>query len=223
MGKYIKLFETHSEYESYTADTENFLLPNVSFCENVANQVHYNPYVDPYNGYEYVDLGLPSGTIWAKYNVGANSETEYGDYYRYGFGATKYESGQGTYDSKETPIALSADTAAQVMGGRWHMPTQAQMQELIDNTTYEMVTIDGVNGCKFTASNGEYIFFPNGGNYYNDSTSITSLGDEMHTIGGTPNEIPDRMACWGLQSDGYDAFIGGEKLNSGCNVRGVVG
>jgi hypothetical protein len=39
-------------------------------------------------GYEYVDLGLPSGTKWAKYNVGATSETEYGNYYMYGKGAS---------------------------------------------------------------------------------------------------------------------------------------
>lgn len=222
MGKYIKVFNTHNEYESYTASTE-FIMPNVSYCENVINQVHYNPYADPYNGHEYVDLGLPSGTKWAKMNVGANSETEYGDYYRYGFGATKYESGQGTYDSKETPLPLSADTAAQVMGGQWHLPTQAQCEELIANTTYEMVTIDGINGCKFTASNGNYIFLPNGGEYYNDSSSIISLGYEMDFISGTPNASPSVMTCWGLKSDGYDPFVSGEKLTSGCNVRGVVG
>ena len=30
---------------------------------------------------EYVDLGLPSGLLWAKYNIGANSEEEAGLYF----------------------------------------------------------------------------------------------------------------------------------------------
>ena len=51
--------------------------------------LQYNPYVDPYNGYEYVDLGLPSGLKWAKCNVGANSETDYGLFFSWG-GTTGY-------------------------------------------------------------------------------------------------------------------------------------
>ena len=45
MGKYLKLFETHSEYEAFT-QTEDFLLPNVSYCEDQVNVVHYNPWVE---------------------------------------------------------------------------------------------------------------------------------------------------------------------------------
>ena len=47
MGKYLKEFDTHSQYESYTADTRNFILPNVSYCKDVLYEVHYNPYVEP--------------------------------------------------------------------------------------------------------------------------------------------------------------------------------
>lgn len=49
--------------------------------------------VDPTNGYEYVDLGLPSGTKWATMNVGADSPEEYGDYFAWGETTTK-----STYD-----------------------------------------------------------------------------------------------------------------------------
>ncbi len=35
-------------------------------------------------GYEYVDLGLPSGTLWATYNVGATSPYEKGQYFAWG-------------------------------------------------------------------------------------------------------------------------------------------
>jgi hypothetical protein len=67
------------------------------------------------NGHEYVDLGLPSGTRWAKMNVGATSETEFGNYY--------------TYDR-------GINAATQIMGGGWYTPTKDQFNELIANTTY---------------------------------------------------------------------------------------
>lgn len=41
--KYLKEFQTHVQYEAYTADTSNFILPNVSSCRNVQNEVHFNP------------------------------------------------------------------------------------------------------------------------------------------------------------------------------------
>ena len=59
--KYLKKFENHTQYEEAR---QNLILPNVSLCAQ-ENEVHYNPYVDPYNGHAYVDLGLPSGTKWA--------------------------------------------------------------------------------------------------------------------------------------------------------------
>lgn len=46
MGKYIKEFETHAQYEEYMADKQNRLLPNISYCKDIANEVHYNPRVE---------------------------------------------------------------------------------------------------------------------------------------------------------------------------------
>ena len=45
--KYIKLFNTHNEYETYIA-SEDKVLPNVSLCED-ARDVHYNPWVPPHD------------------------------------------------------------------------------------------------------------------------------------------------------------------------------
>ena len=47
MSKYLKKFETHQEYEAYIQDRQNLVLPNVSFCEDTPNEVHYNPYEEP--------------------------------------------------------------------------------------------------------------------------------------------------------------------------------
>ena len=46
MAKYLKLFQNHNGYTAYTADTENFLLPNVSYCIE-QDEVHFNPYNEP--------------------------------------------------------------------------------------------------------------------------------------------------------------------------------
>ena len=165
MDKWITTFDTTAELAAYSATTD-FLRPHVSLTKDDMD-VHF--FEDPYNGHDYVDLGLPSGTKWATMNVGASSETGYGNYYQYGKGTAQYAatSGQSNYSGTENPLATSADTAAQEWGGSWHMPTRAQMQELTANTTYEWTTINGVNGGKFTAQNGNYIFIPAAGRYSN--------------------------------------------------------
>ena len=166
--KYIKEFENHAAYE---AAESGLILPNVSLCVN-ENEVHYNPYVDPYAGHAYVDLGLPSGTKWATMNVGATSETEYGNYYQYGKGAAQYAatSGDSNYSGTEDPLDSSVDTAVQVWGGSWHMPTSVQMEELTANTTYQWTTINGVNGGKFTSKTDSfnYIFLPAAGYWFDN-------------------------------------------------------
>ena len=129
--------------------------------------------------YESVDLGLPSGTLWAKYNVGATSETGYGDYFAWGAtepyrlnGTTPIDN-TGNYEASyankiQHDLYPNEDAATVKWGKGWKMPTKAQFDELLANTTDEWTAINGVNGRKFTASNGKYIFFPAAGYVYND-------------------------------------------------------
>ena len=60
-------------------------------------------------------------------------------------------------------LAKEYDAAAQIMGSGWRMPTDTEIQELLDNTTNEWTQVNGVNGRKFTASNGNSIFIPAAG------------------------------------------------------------
>ena len=140
--------------------------------------------------YEYVDLGLPSGLKWAKCNVGAEKETDYGYYFQWGDAVNKsnsdciwasYKYGDGSKFSKYNPVLngysgtidgkatldLDDDAAAQIMGGDWRMPTKEEIQELIDNTDSEWVTINGINGRKFTSriDMSKYIFIPASGDH----------------------------------------------------------
>ena len=219
MGKFIKKFSSHTDYE--TAES-GLVKPNVSYCRD-NNDVHYNPFVDPYNGHAYVDLGLPSGTKWATMNVGASSETDYGYYYQYGKGAAQYAatSGDSNYSGTEDPLATSADTAAQEWGGSWHMPTRAQMEELTANTTYQWVTNykgSGINGVTFTATNGNYVFFPAAGYWGNGSQY--GVGVNGNFWGSSPNGSSDAYYL-GFDS-GYEGVYD-DFRESGCSVRPVVG
>ena len=122
------------------------------------------------NGYEYVDLGLPSGTMWATCNIGADKPEDYGllfqfgrvDGYRFGDKNNKFRTkDQNKQDTgnEYIPITTSGkvykkydildlnDDAAHVnMGGKWKMPTKDDLKELLDNTTREVETINGVKG-----------------------------------------------------------------------------
>ena len=121
---------------------------------------------DPYNGHEYVDLGLPSGTKCAKMNVGANSETDAGLYFAWGetqgytasqvgtdkqFSWNDYtltEDGGSTFTKynetdNKTHLELTDDAAHINMGGDWHMPNIAQCIELFKETKNGFVTNAG--------------------------------------------------------------------------------
>lgn len=171
--KYLKKFENHSEYETYIQGG-GVALPNVSLCEQ-ENGVYYNALVPMIDGHEYVDLGLPSGTKWATMNVGANSITDYGNYYQYGKGVGTYQatSGDSTYNGSENPLSSLVDTATQSWGENWHTPTKTQLEELISYTEVEYVTNynnSGINGFVFT-NNNQSLFIPAAGSYYDGTLS----------------------------------------------------
>ena len=220
MAKFITKFNTTDEFATFSATTD-FGRPHVSLTKD-DSKVHYFRY-DPYNGHQYVDLGLKSGTKWATMNVGASSETDYGNYYEYGKGAAQYAetSGDSAYSGTEETLAASADTAVQVWGGQWHMPTRKQIEELIANTTYQWVTNykdSGINGGTFTAKNGAVLFFPAAGYWYNGiKFSVGDLGGYRGSSSKTSS-----LACHlEFLNSGKDVYVASRKY--GYSVRPVIG
>ena len=218
MAKFITKFDTTSDFAVFSATT-NFGRPHVSLIKD-DSKVHY--FEDPYKGHKYVDLGLKSGTKWATMNVGASSETDYGNYYQYGKGAAQYAatSGDSMYSGEEDPLAASADTAVQVWGGPWHMPTRKQIEELIANTTYEWVTNyknSGKNGFTFTGANGAVLFLPAAG-YWLSSSKV-----DVDNVGRYRGSSPKgSLACYlGFKNGGKDVYVGNR--NYGYSVRPVIG
>jgi hypothetical protein len=142
---------------------------------------------DPYNGHEFVDLGLPSGLKWATCNVGATKPEEYGYHFAWGETTTKdiyswstytyNPSGDGETFTKYTTLGAvleaSDDAASVTWGGLWRTPTDAEWTELRDNCTSCWTTQNGVIGRLFTSDkNGSTLFLPAAG-----ITDITGLCD----------------------------------------------
>ena len=66
---------------------------SVVYGDNVITSGYFPLRIDPYNGHEWVDLGLPSGLKWATCNVGASSPEGYGDFFAWGETEPYYEPG----------------------------------------------------------------------------------------------------------------------------------
>lgn len=155
------------------------------------NTLTYTTPGDRFSGYDYVDLGLPSGVLWATCNIGASSPEGYGQYYAWAetwpngcyenYQCYQYYSdddgrytkyidnasyGHNDYVDNITVLLPEDDAATANWGGAWRMPSVAEWQELFDNTTYTWTTQNDVNGVLFTASNGNSLFLPAAGFAY---------------------------------------------------------
>ena len=141
--------------------------------DNSINSVSVSGTIEQFH--DYVDLGLPSGTLWATCNVGADSPESYGDYYAWGecyrkidFLWQNYEfggCGRKKYCKEDGLLVLEPeDDVAHI---RWHcgwlIPTKEQWEELLQNTTNIVANMNGVKGRLFTATNGNTLFLPAAG------------------------------------------------------------
>lgn len=135
---------------------------------------------------DYVDLGLPSGLLWAKGNIVKNAQgyylmgnpTDYGCYFSWGnieghnngdgysFDTTNYNSTSGSQLATDIASNDAQHNAAFAhLGSPWRIPTNTEFQELIDNTDLQRTTIDGVYGYKFMkkSDHSVFIFLPASG------------------------------------------------------------
>lgn len=202
------------------------------------------------NGYEYVDLRLPSSTVWSTMNVGADKPTDFGLYFQWGdvqgYNAEQIGLGDGQkmfandftdykwhlsgddfdndnftkYKTEGDVLELDDDAAHFHMGGSWHMPSSEQIQELINETTSNWIKLDGVNGKLFTSDNGKSIFIPAAGLAWDGS--LRSEGSEA--------DVWSSMLSEGNVNYGQYLYFGSGNINLsfndrcvGFSVRGVIG
>lgn len=199
------------------------------------------------NGHKYVDLDLPSGTLWATMNVGASKPSESGLYFQWGDtkgyaahqvgkedGKKKFSKDWEDYKYGIKPnftkyvdngatLELEDDAANVHMGGDWHMPTPKQIQELIDNTLGEWITQDGVNGRLFISKKdtSKSIFIPAAGNAVDGS--IAGVGIYGYVWGNMLNSNHnDSGQELGFISFGANLYTYSSRF-CGLSVRGVIG
>ena len=175
------------------------------------------------NGHEYVDLGLPSGLLWATCNVGASTPKELGGHYAWGEINTKesYTSSNcSTYGVQMNDISGNPqyDAATANWGGIWRMPTSEEQQELYDKCEWERTTLDGVDGFEVRGPNGNSIFMPTAGYY--EGTYNFEVGEYMNYYSSTPYD--DYMALFLCDGNSNFGIIYDERYE-GRSIRPVAG
>lgn len=245
--KHIKLYQTE---DAFTAEKTSIEKPWVTLTQD-DNEVHYSLEREVQPTFEYVDLDLPSGTLWATCNVGANNPWEYGKYFQWGdtegyydneehdfswdsykwcdgtmTSLTKYnnKSSYGAVDNKTT-LDPEDDAVHVHMGGDWRMPTQAQVNELNGFTTQKwVVNYQGtsVNGRLYTSKK--------------DALKSIFIPASGHRRDSSVNYQGSGAALWGstlFTTSPYEVYhLSHSSSNSvathnlgryyGCCVRGVL-
>ena len=141
--------------------------------------------------HECVDLGLPSGTKWATCNIGASKPEDNGYFYAWGETEVKDSYTQNNYAHYDVTTNSYINIGSDIAGtqydvahvkwrGEWVMPSEDQFDELCDYCTKEWITLNGVNGRRFTGKNGNSIFLP-AGEYWasNDYYSIDGVSSYL--------------------------------------------
>lgn len=187
------------------------------------------------NTHEYVDLGLPSGTLWATCNVGATTPEGFGDHFAWGettpqpytreawrwstykhckgndYSYTKYcqspDYGYNGYTDNLTVLVPEDDAATANWGAEWRTPTMEEWKELKANTRAESFTMNGVWGFRYIAPNGNSIFLPSAGK--NDDFKF-----DRGYWSSTLYSLNSAYCFWG-------SGMTNERRISGCSVRPV--
>lgn len=140
-----------------------------------------------------IDLGLPSGTKWASFNIGASCPEEYGGYYAWGETEEKEiytwknyihcDGSQGScHDLGDDISGTQYDVAHVKWQGKWCLPTWDNFDELLEYCEYESTMHNGVKGIKFTSDiNGNSIFLPSAGTRGYTDDPNTDDGDGMYS------------------------------------------
>ena len=235
---FLREFKTENDYLSVK---DNFEYPTVSLV-NETNMIYFMNN----SLYEFVDLGLPSGTKWASCNVGAEKPEDFGLYFAWGetqgyegitdekqfswadyklcggsnSTLTKYNnnSSYGTVDNLTT--LEQVDDAAYTSDKTCRMPTKEELEELTANTTSTWEILNGVNGRRFTSkTNGNSIFVPAAGYCYGGS--VDGVGSYGYLWSSSLNESSSRGAWYlGFYSGGV--YVGSISRYDGLTVRAVL-
>ena len=176
---------------------------------------------------DYVNLGLPSGTLWASCNVGANAPYERGGLYAWGETSQKAFYGYENYfdaDSSsasaynlfgmegqelQSVVGTKYDVASVVCGPGYMMPTEAQLNELCIECKWIKDTLNGFTGMVVTGPNEKSIFLPTGG--VGDENGISRRNDIGYYWGG---ELLECDTIFNNKKEGDSAWASALYMNT---------
>lgn len=194
------------------------------------------------NGHDYVDLGLPSGTLWATCNIGAAASEESGDYFSWGETSPKEDYSWDTYQfgkwgSSFTKYFMSpfegypgfadnlkvleeCDDAASVLwGGGWHIPTYRQWKELINNCTLDGPHVNGTNDWAFVGPNGNRLVLPFAG--FKGGTTVSGYHGYYWSSSLYAEYPDDSGSAWLFYNEGNEYDMSFDFRNLGLTIRPV--
>ena len=193
---------------------------------------------------DYVDLELPSGTLWATMNVGASNPEDYGFYFAWGETTpkeyynwstytwccgtnntltkycTKSDYGYNGFVDNRTELDPENDAATVNWGEMWRMPSKEQFDELLTECSWQWTTMNSVNGFLVTSNhNGDSLFLPAAGVRIYGSSSLAGSNCKYWSVSlddSCPIEA-NFLSCWSSGS----LFLIGEERFYGLSVRAV--
>ena len=225
--KYLRNLENESDAIKKTYNVLYYIKPLGSM--KIISTPHYIA----------VDLGLPSGLKWAKMNIGATKETDYGLYFQWGetvgyadashsnidtyLGGGLDHDSLAAWDSENLLNGIlkpEVDAATVNMGSKWRMPTNEDCVELLSNTNYEYTEINGVKGGKFINKNdsSKYIFLPFAGLAAEGSFEDQGIGGNIWSS-SVYSDSPVNAYGVGTVESGYGGIVGIRYY--ALSVRGV--
>ncbi len=195
----------------------------------------------------YVDLGLPSGLLWATCNIGASSPEEVGTYFAWGetetqstfdwanykYGTTdelltkycyKVSSGKDGFTDNKVLLEIEDDAARAILGEEWRTPNLLEYQELFTECTWTEKTINGVLGYEVKGENGNSIFLPFNGQYIDNTCYELNESGWYWTsnLSATENSHPEYAAVWYMYPENNIGNIPTARW-AGLNIRPVKG
>lgn len=201
---------------------------------NYINEALIKKHVNSIYG-DVVDLGLGSGTLWCKYNLGATTPEDHGGYYAWGETKEKLRYSPDTYKYQHNDkynyednleFLDKEDDAAYVnSNGKYRMPTFFQINELIKTTNITWTTYNGVPGAQFTSRKDEsqFIFIPAAGLFIDANTSF----DDTYAIISSSQrpkraETNNYLLQCGKYGSEVSCRIKDDNRDLGLNIRPVL-
>lgn len=176
-----------------------------------------------------IDLGLPSGTLWADRNIGAACFSDFGEYF--GWGELTPQTEQSVYifpDLLSSSLNNSEfDVAKKRLGNDWHIPTPEQWEELYNECIWTWTTINNVNGYRICSkSNSRFIFLPAAGRIAQEKSNpklfyeVNGAGYYWSSILAQDNHNTIKACLTNFYSGKIDVYASG-MVETGRSIRAV--